>query len=298
MPQPHRRAPDGRARPPTRCSRSTTRATARSRRGSGPGTVLDVGCGVGDETARLAGAGPPRARRRLRRRHRGRRHRARSRRRGPALRGAWTARTSACATAPSTGWCRRTSSSTSRTPSCTSPSSRVCCTTGGTAFVITPNRAGRLREPVPRLPVRGRRARVAARDCSSTTSRCSGSRATRAARRLRPPARQRREAAAARPARACVRQVPRSWYVYGYKHVLPVVYKMLGLVAHRASARASTRRTSSSATPSHPPPRASSPSPAPPRLTTPPSITNRRRSAPIAGLLRRRFGVVGGRGWW
>ena len=42
-------------------------------RALGPGTVLDVGCGVGDQTAQLAGSRPPGDRGRLRRADRGRR---------------------------------------------------------------------------------------------------------------------------------------------------------------------------------------------------------------------------------
>ena len=101
-----------RVRPPTRCSRCTMPATARSRRGSGPGVVLDVGCGVGDQTARLAGAdrlvlgadysAPTVV-------ETGRAH---APTRSCASR-AWTARASACATGRSTRWCRPTSSSTS-----------------------------------------------------------------------------------------------------------------------------------------------------------------------------------------
>ena len=51
---------------------------------------------------------------------------------------------------------------------------------------------------------------------------------TRAARRLRPAARQRREAAASSTRSTCATRCRDSWYVWGYERVLPVVYRALG----------------------------------------------------------------------
>ena len=80
----------------------------------GPGVVVDVGCGVGDETVATRGTGPARDRRRLQQRHGAP---GRGTPREPGTDGCASSRAtapcSACATAASTTSCRRTSSSTS-----------------------------------------------------------------------------------------------------------------------------------------------------------------------------------------
>ena len=103
----------------------------------GNGTVLDVGCGVGDETVRLTAAGrfvvgvDYSARKQSSMPH-GATHRPRC--------ASWDrmAPGSEFGEPASITRSRRTSSSTSRIRSCTSPSSRVLAE-DGTAFVITPN---------------------------------------------------------------------------------------------------------------------------------------------------------------
>ena len=87
---------------------------------------------------------------------------------------------------------------------------------------------GRLREPVPRLPVRARRARVAAARCSSTTSRCSASRATTRSRRTSGTAATRGDKLLRLDVFDLRHRMPRSWYVWSYERVLPVVYQVLG----------------------------------------------------------------------
>ena len=90
-------------------------------------------------------------------------------------------------------------------------------------------RAGRLREPVPRVPVRADAARVDAARCSSTRSRCLGLegddvlQADFAARRA-----QRRAHAEARRAATCATACPAAGTCGRYERVLPVVYKLLG----------------------------------------------------------------------
>ena len=111
---------------------------------------------------------------------------------------------------------------------CTSPSSRACCAPDGTAFVITPERAGRLREPVPRVPVRARAPRVAALALLRRRRRASASKATTC---CTPTSRR-----GARAASACCgstsselrRRMPRAAYVWTYERVLPLVYRVLG----------------------------------------------------------------------
>ena len=108
----------------------------------GPGVVLDVGCGVGDETARArrrrtGSSSASTTARDDRRRRRGATHaRTDARLRFAAMDGAALGVRDGVVDC---GRARRTSSSTSRTRCCTSPSSRACCAPDGTAFVITPN---------------------------------------------------------------------------------------------------------------------------------------------------------------
>ena len=156
----HRRAPDGGLDPRLAARVPRRRATARSSPASGPGVVLDVGCGVGDETARLDGARPARHRRRLQRADRRRDRRARRTDPGTALRGHGRRRARPCATAPSTAVV-----SSHIIEHFVNPVLHVA----ELARVLRARRhrvrdhaerARRLREPVPRLPVRARAARV------------------------------------------------------------------------------------------------------------------------------------------
>ena len=163
-----------RAPPPTRCSRSTTPGTARCASGSARAPCSTSGAASASETAELAGLGPHGHRRRLQRRDRGRRGArdwAPSGLRFAAMDGAALGvrdRTDRLGVLVAHHRALRSH------PSSTSPSSRASATADGTAFVITPEPPRRLREPVPRVPVRGRRARVAARASSSTTSTVHG----------------------------------------------------------------------------------------------------------------------------
>ena len=123
----------------------------------------------------------------------------------------------------------------------------------------------RLREPVPRVPVRGRRARVAARDCSSTTSRCTGLEGSPELHDdFAAPARERREAPQARPAATCASRCRAAGTCGATSACCRSSTGVARLASAPASARASTSRTSSSPTRSRPPPPASSPSPATP----------------------------------
>ena len=218
--------------------------------GATPDSLLALHDAGYREVVERLGAGA-RPRRRLRRRRRDRpprrprplRHRRRlrratrpgsQRRSGPrtgrpdCASRAWTARASGCA-ASSVDW----ACSSHIIEHFTAPERHVAelarvLADDGTAFVITPEPAGRLREPVPRVPVRGRRARVAARACSSTTSRSSGSRATRCSRPTSRPVARSGERILKLDFLDLRHRIPRRWYVWTYERALPVVYTLLG----------------------------------------------------------------------
>ena len=89
-------------------------------------------------------------------------------------------------------------------------------------------RAGRLREPVPRVPVRARASRVDARSCSSTTSSASASKATTCCRPTSPDA---ERAASGSSTSTCFdlrHRIPRRGLRVGLRACLPVVYRVLG----------------------------------------------------------------------
>ena len=163
-----------RARPPTRCWRSTPPATARCSTASAPGRFLDIGCGLGDGSALFLGGGrtvfgvdydPDH------------RHRRPPVARATSAPRRVTARRSQCARArrlgvlvaphralpPARGARRRVGPGARRRR-------------GGVLHHA--ERARRLREPVPRVPLRARRPAPDARAATSRTSPCSASTAT------------------------------------------------------------------------------------------------------------------------
>ena len=193
----------------------------------GPGTVLDVGCGVGDQTARLAGLGRLRGGRRLQRADRDRRRPASGARRDCAS-PPWTAPASA-REAGSIDWV----CSSHIIEHFVAPEQHVAelarvATADGTALVITPNRPADFENPFHVALFEADELRVAARPVLRRRHRAGPRGLTRAPRRLRAAAGERRAAPAPRSAPDLRHKVPRSWYVWGYERVLPVVYKLLG----------------------------------------------------------------------
>ncbi len=153
----------------------------------GPGVVVDVGCGIGDETERLAAARPLRGRRRLQRRRRSSR--------GEDLLHEPRRLADGCASLASDGarlGLRDRSvdyvvlvahhRALRRIRRCTSPSSLGCFAARRHRVRDHAERAGRLREPVPRVPVRAQTTSCRCCSCSSTKSRASASKATRCSR--------------------------------------------------------------------------------------------------------------------
>ena len=193
----------------------------------GTGTVLDVGCGVGEQTARLAGLGTVRRRRRLQRADRGRR--------GPRV-----GPDRACA---SRRWTARASATRDRSVDW------VCSSHIIEHFVAPEQHVAELARVAHR---RRHRARDHARTAPPTsrtrsTSRCSrptssnrcsaSSSATSTVHGLEGSPELHDDFAQRRASGERLLKLdplklrlkmPRSWYVWGYERVLPVVYRVLG----------------------------------------------------------------------
>ena len=127
----------------------------------------------------------------------------------------------------STGSAPRTSSSTSTRPSSTSPSWRALATDDGTALVITPNRPADFENPfhVSLFEAPELESLLALFFHDVTVQGLEGSpelHADFAQRRASGEKLLRLDPFKLR------QKMPRSWYVWGYERVLPVVYRALG----------------------------------------------------------------------
>ena len=97
----------------------------------------------------------------------------------------------------------------------------------GTALVITPNRPADFENP---FHVACSKRRSWRRCCasSSTTSPCRASRAHPSSTPTSPNGAPAARSCCGSTRSSCASKMPRSWYVWGYEHVLPVVYRALG----------------------------------------------------------------------
>ena len=215
----------------------------------GPGVVVDVGCGVGDETAAPRRARPARGRRRLQRGDD-------AGRRPASTRATDGAATSARATARALGLRDRSVDyivSSHIIEHFMNPALHVA----ELARVLRarrhrvrdhPERARRLREPVPRVPVRAASSSCRCCRCSSKTSTCLGLEgddvlhADFAARRASGERLLRLDVFGLR------HRIPRRAYVWTYERVLPLAYRMLG--SERTGIGSGPRRGATSSRPS------------------------------------------------
>ena len=215
---------------PTRCSRCTTPATARSSPGSGPGIVVDVGCGIGRRDRAPRRPGPARRRRRLQQRDDARRRatRAMPRRARSAIlrerrRRARPRRRDRVDYVVSSHIIEHFVN-----PGAPRDRARARAAPGRHRVRDHAERAGRLREPVPRVPVRARAPRVAALAVLRGRDLLRPRRRRRAEGRLRA----RGAGAASGSCKLDVfnlrKRFPRASYVWGYEHVLPLIYRLLG----------------------------------------------------------------------